>query len=101
MSILGKLAGAARAIGRHVTFSTEPNVGDTPDMARFAVDRQGGFRTTEEKLKGHDEAIASLQKQNADLRAIVNRIGKESKEAPRHARSAADLRQFVKSTEEE
>lgn len=47
---MGLLSRIVKAVGRHVTFSTDPNVGDTPDMARFKVDREGSFKTTQEKL---------------------------------------------------
>ena len=80
-----------------VTFSTTPTVDQSdPAMARWSTDSPLAKTVT-----GHDEAIAGLTKQMADLRSIVSRIGKETKEAPRHARSAADVRQFVQSTEGE
>ena len=79
-------------IAGHATVSTEP----APQVAVGP-----NVKTTEERLKAHDADIASLRKQAADLRAIITKIGKDNKEVPRHARTAADLRQFVKSTEEE
>ena len=94
MSIFSKLA---ERLPFRVTFSTTPTVDlSDPAMARWSTDSPLAKTVT-----GHDEAIVGLKKETSDLRALVLRIGKESKGAPRHARSAADLRQFVKSTEEE